>query len=162
MTYQRPAPTVLAADMWFEDFEVGRTFISPTRTLSEEEIISFGKSYADLPYHTDPAAAAETAFGGLVAAGYQTVALTFGLYVETGVLRACGMGSPGADKLRWHKPVFAGDTLHVEATVLEVSPAKQDGGRDAIRMQYETFNQDGEKVLTLVSLHFVRRRPTDR
>ena len=147
-------------DLYFEDFYVGQMIESAPATLTEDEIIAFGKAYAPLPYHTDPEAAARTMFGGLVAAGYHTAAVTFGLFIETGTFRACGMGSPGVDKLRWLRPVRAGDTLTVVAEIVEVSPAKAEGGRDAIRIGYETRNQDGEAVMTLTSLHFVRRRPT--
>jgi len=146
-------------DLFFEDFFVGRKFETGPRTLSEEDIVSFGQSYARLPYHTDPTAAKDTTYGGVIAAGYQTAALTFGLFVETGVLRACGLGSPGVDKLRWLKPVRPGDTLRVVAEIIEVSPAQAAGGRDAIRVKYETLNQKDEPVMTLTSLHFVKRRP---
>ena len=146
-------------DLYFEDFHDGRKFESPTMTLSENDIIEFGKIYADLPYHTDPEAAKNSMWGGLVAPGYQTASLTFGLFVRTGVFKACGLGSPGIDKLRWLKPVLAGDTLHVIAEIVEISPAQTDKGRDAIRMSYQTINQKDEPVLTLTSLHFVKRRP---
>lgn len=146
-------------DLYFEDFYAGRTFESPSMTLSEKDIIDFGKIYADLPYHTDPEAAKESMWGCLVAPGYQTASLTFGLFVKTGTFRACGLGSPGIDKLRWLKPVLVGDTLHVVAEIIEISPAQTEKGRDAIRMSYQTINQKDEVVLTLTSLHFVKRRP---
>jgi len=68
------------------------------------------------------------------------------------------MGSPGVDSLRWKRPVKAGDTLRVLANVLELSPAEKEGGRDAVRIRYDTLNQQDEIVMTLTSLHFVRRR----
>jgi acyl dehydratase len=101
-------------------------------------------------------------FKGLVAAGYQTAATTFALFVGTGAFQAAGMGSPGVDKLRWLKPVRPGDTLRVVAEVVESSPAAAPGGRDAIRMEYATLNQHGETVMTVSSLHFLRRRPQPR
>ena len=63
---------------------------------------------------------------GLVAPGYQTAALTFGLFIDLGLFRASGMGSPGIDKLRWLKPVRPGDALHVVAEVIEskLKPSK--------------------------------------
>ena len=151
----------MTGDLYFEDFCVGQVVESARKTLSEAEIVAFARDYANLPYHTDPAAAAESMFGGIVAPGYQTAALTFGLFVDTGTFRACGMGSPGIDRLRWLKPVRAGDTLQVFAEIIEVSPAQHRGGRDAVRIAYETRNQDGEAVMTLTSLHFVRRRPAE-
>ncbi|MGB0631468.1 MAG: MaoC family dehydratase [Alphaproteobacteria bacterium] len=147
------------ASLFFEDFEVGQVIGTGSHTLDEEEIIEFGRKYAPVPYHTDAEAAKETSFGGLVAAGYQTAAVTFGLFARTGALAESGMGSPGVDSLRWKRPVKAGDTLHVLANVLELSPAEKEGGRDAVRIRYDTLNQNDEIVMTLTSLHFVKRRP---
>ncbi len=147
-------------DLYFEDFHVGRKFETASATLTESDIIAFGERFAPLPYHVDPVAAKDTMFKGLVAVGHHTAAVTFGLFVRTGAFSACGMGSPGIDKLRWLKPVRPGDTLHVIAEVLESLPATAPGGRDTIRMKYDTINQNGEIVMTLSSLHFLRRRPT--
>lgn len=146
-------------DLYFEDFFVGQVFESEPATLAGEEIAAFAERYAPLPYHTGGGGTGGSAFGGIVAPGYQTAALTFGLFVRTGALRACGMGSPGIDRLRWLAPVRAGDTLTVRAEIVEVSPARVEGGRDAVRIAYETRNQRGAAVMTLTSLHFVRRRP---
>ncbi|CAN0551896.1 unnamed protein product, partial [Laminaria digitata] len=145
--------------LFFEDFEVGQVYETGSQTLDEREIIEFGEKYAPVPYHTDPVAAQETSFGTLVAAGYQTAAITFGLFARTGALSLSGMGSPGVDKLRWKRPVRPGDTLRALAHVVEVSPAEKGGGRDGVRIRYETLNQHDEIVMTLTSLHFIRRRP---
>ena len=144
--------------LFFEDFYIGQVIQTGRHTLSETEIIEFGLKYAPVPYHTDPVAARNSSFGGLVAAGYQTAALTFGLFAKTGALTESGMGSPGVDKLRWKRPVKAGDTLYVQANVIELSPSQREGGRDGVRIRYDTFNQNEEIVMTLTSLHFVRRQ----
>lgn len=146
--------------LFYEDFEVGQVFETGTHTLGEQEIIDFGEKYAPLPYHTDAEAAKDSSFGTLVAAGYQTAALTFGLFARTGALSLSGMGSPGVDSLRWKHPVKVGDTLRVNANIVEVSPAAKQGGRDGVRIRYDTLNQNDEVVMILTSLHFVRRRPT--
>ena len=146
-------------DLYFEDFSVGQVYETSAVILEQDDIVQFGKQYANLPYHTDPEAARKTSFAGLVAPGYQTAALTFGLFVDLGLFRASGMGSPGIDKLRWLKPVRPGDALHVSAEVIEVSPAQSTSGRNAVRFRYDTINQDGDKVMTVTSLHFLKRRP---
>jgi acyl dehydratase len=69
------------------------------------------------------------------------------------------MGSPGADRLRWKKPVKPGETLQVTATVLEASPAREEGGKNLIKLQIVTTNQDGDVVLEMQTLHFVAARP---
>ena len=71
--------------LFLKIFILDSSFIG-RHTLSETEIIEFGLKYAPVPYHTDPVAARNSSFGGLVAAGYQTAALTFGLFAKTGAL----------------------------------------------------------------------------
>ena len=147
------------SDLYFEDFTIGRTFETDSRTISADDIIQFGEAFAPLPYHTDPVAAKDSMFGGLVAAGFQTCALSFGLFIESGVFSACAMGSPGVDRLRWTKPVKAGDILRVTTTILESSPAREEGGRNLIKLQMVTTNQDGDAVLEMHMLNFVAARP---
>lgn len=149
----------IEGSLYFEDFAVGQVYETGDWTVSEEEVIAFGKKYAPLPYHTDVEAARHTSFGELVAAGYQTASITFSLFTRTGALLESGMGSPGVDSLRWKKPVRPGDTLTVRVNVIEVSPASKPGGRDGVRLRYDTINQEGDIVMTLTSLHFVKRRP---
>ena len=147
------------SDLYFEDFTVGRSFITDARTVTADDIIAFGKDFAPLPYHTDPEAAKDYMFGELVAAGFHTCSLSFGLFIEAGVFSACAMGSPGFDRLRWKKPVRPGDTLQVTATVTDASPARDDSGRNLIKLRFETKNQNGDIVLEMDTLHFVRSRP---
>lgn len=146
-------------DLYFEDFTVGRKFETGERTLSEADIIGFGKQYAPLPYHIDAEAAKDTFFGRLVAPGYQTVALTFGMLMNTGVFEACSMGSPGCDGVRWRQPVEPGDTLHVVAEIVEANPPKKEGGHNLIKVKLETINQNGDTVQVMYSMHYVKPRP---
>ncbi len=147
------------SDLYFEDFTVGAAFETDERTISADDIIRFGKEFAPLPYHTDPVAAKDYMFGDLVAAGFHTCSISFGLFIESDVFSACAMGSPGVDRLRWKKTVKPGDTLRVTATVLEASPARDDKGRNLIKLRFVTTNQDGDEVLEMHTLHFVASRP---
>ena len=145
--------------LYFEDFTIGRKFETPSRTITAEDIISFGKDFAPLPSHTDAVAAKDYMFGELVAAGFHTCAVSFGLFIESGIFADCAMGSPGMDRLRWKRTVRPGDTLRVTATILEASPARDDSGRNLIKALFETRNQDEDLVLEMHSLHFVRSQP---
>jgi acyl dehydratase len=146
-------------NLYFEDFTVGRVLETDSWRVTEDEVVAFGKAYARLPYHTDPEAAKDSMFGGLVAAGFQTAAISFGLYTASGAFDACGMGSPGCDRIRWRRPVRPGDELRVEAEVVEASPAREPGGRNQIKLNIRTLNQDGETVLDMTTIHYVKSRP---
>jgi acyl dehydratase len=146
-------------DLYFEDFSVGQKFETGSRTFTEDDIVAFGRRYAPLPYHTDPVAAKDSMYGGVIAAGYQTAAATFGLFVEAGVLRASAMGSPGVDKLRWLKPVRPGDTIFVEANVTGTRLSSK-GDRGYVSVAYEVKNQKGEAVLTMTGTQIIALRPS--
>jgi acyl dehydratase len=146
------------ADRYFDDFEVGERVVTPGVTLTESLIIDFALRYDPQPFHIDAEAAKTSNYAGLIASGFQTFALAFRMVLETGVFRACGMGSPGCDDLRWLKPVRPGDTLHSELEVIEKTPSRSKPDRGMIRIKYRVKNQRGEDVLSFLSLQLARRR----
>lgn len=146
-------------DLYFEDFTVGRIFRTAGATLTEGMIVDFALTYDPQPFHIDGEAAKATPFGGLIASGFQTLALTFRLFAQTGALAAAGIGSGGLDELRWLRPVRPGDTLRMEAEVVEQRPSSSKADRGSARLAYRTFNQRGELVMTCFCHHLLKRRP---
>lgn len=144
---------------FFEDFTQGERFITPGITLTESDIIDFALRYDPQPFHLDRQAAEASPFGGLIASGYQTLALCFRLFIQGGMLSEASLGSPGIDELRWLAPVRPGDRLHTEVEVLELIPSRSKPDRGLMRFRYQALNQDGEPVLSYVLNHFLRRRP---
>jgi len=142
---------------YLDDFTVGERFVTPAVTLTESEIINFALKYDPQSFHLDVNAAADSLFGGLIASGFQTLALSFRLFIQSGILASCSMGSPGIDELRWWAPVRPGDTLRTEVEVLEVNPSRSKPDRGILRLQYEVFNQHGDRVLSYLINHFVAR-----
>jgi acyl dehydratase len=146
-------------DLYLDDFKPGDTFTTGKATISEQQIVEFAKQYDPQAFHIDPVAAKDTIFGGLIASGFQTLALGFRLIWDSGVLKASSMGSPGFDELRWLKPVRPGDTLTVAMEVKEVRPSQSKPDRGIMRASYRYQNQKGEDVLTFTSMHLLKRRP---
>jgi acyl dehydratase len=146
-------------ELYFDDFKPGNSFQSATLLVSEALILEFGRFYDPQVFHTDPQAAKETVYGGLIASGLQTIAITFKLFLETGALAASGLGSPGLDEIRWKAPVRPGDTLHVVAKVLEARASTSKLDRGIVRILYTTLNQSGETVMTMIGNQLLRRRP---
>lgn len=142
---------------YFDDFRVGETFVSKGITLHESQILDFALKYDPQPFHLDKEAAADGPFDGLVASGFQTWALAFRMFYQEGIINACSMGSPGTDDLRWLAPVRAGDTLHVEAEVKEMRPSRSKPDRGILHMAYKVFNQDGDAVMSYLTIHILKR-----
>ena len=76
--------------LYLDDLHVGRRFTSGTHTLDERQITAFARAFDPQPFHTDPQAANETLFRGLVASGWHTAAITMRLQVEGGLPIAAG------------------------------------------------------------------------
>ncbi|MDE1546436.1 MaoC family dehydratase [Dechloromonas agitata] len=144
---------------YLDDLAPGQRFTSPGLTLSEAEIIDFAWRYDPQPFHLDATAALGSPYGGLIASGFQSLAICFRLFIQSGVLAESSMGSPGIDELRWLAPVRPGDTLHSEIEVLEVRPSSSRPDRGIARLKYQAVNQRGETVLTFIVNHLLRRRP---
>jgi acyl dehydratase len=142
---------------YYEDFRIGDRFETGGVTLTEGQIIDFALTYDPQPFHTDKVAAEQSIFGGLVASGFQTVALSFRLFRDTGVISAANLGGTQCD-VRWMKPVRAGDTIRVAAEVITCEPWRNRPDRGRVRFLYTTSNQRGEPVMTMTIDHIVARR----
>lgn len=144
---------------YFEDFSVGRVFDSGTRQLSEQDILGFAREYDPQYFHTDPEAAKQSIFGGLIASGWQTVGVCMRLMCDSYLLESSSMGSPGVDAVRWVKPVYPGDTLRMRATVIAAKPSSSKPDRGIATMRCEVFNQKDELVMHMQSVQMMGRRP---
>lgn len=144
---------------FLDDFTPGQHFHTGGITLTEAEIIDFAWRYDPQPFHLDTGAAERSPYGGLIASGFQSLALCFRLFIQSGVLAESSMGSPGIDELRWLAPVRPGDTLHCAVEVLEVRPSSSKPDRGIARFKYQALNQRDEVVLSFIVNHLLRRRP---
>jgi acyl dehydratase len=146
-------------ERFFEDYEVGQKFGSPTLAVTAEGIKAFAREFDPQPFHLDEEAARASFFGGLVASGWHTAAMTMRLLVD-GELRPAGgtIGAGGSD-LRWPRPVRPGDVLRVESEVLELRPSRSRPELGVMKIRTTTYNQAGEPVQLGMPTLMVRRRP---
>ena len=144
---------------YFEDFEIGERFVSPGVTVSESQILDFALAYDPQPFHLDREAAERSPYGGLIASGFQTLALGFRMFYQANVINACSLGSPGMDELRWRAPVRPHDTLHTEAEVVSKRESRSRPDRGTLHMAYEIKNQSGEIVMSFTAIHILAKRP---
>ena len=143
--------------MYFEEFNVGDKFSSGGVTFTESEIVRFALQYDPQPFHIDVEAAGNSQFKGLIASGFQTLALVFRMYIQEGMLKQ-GMGSPGMDELRWLLPVRPGDTLHMETEIVSTKASSSKTDRGYVEKLCTVVNQKSEKVMTVRVIQIIRRR----
>ena len=148
-------------DLYYEDLQVGDRFETAGITITRSQIIDYALTYDPQPFHLDEEAAKASIFGGLVASGFMTAALTFRLFRDTGVLNASNLGGAGGEELVWPNPVRPGDTLRAVVEVLSRQDSRSRPERGRVRFGYTTLNQHGQIVLHMALTHIVaRRRPS--
>ncbi|MCU4186534.1 MaoC family dehydratase [Acidiferrimicrobium sp. IK] len=144
---------------YFEDFPEGQVIDLGTKTVTEAEILAFARQFDPQPFHTDPAAAAASPFGGLIASGWHTAAMIMRLYVDAMLSDADSQGSPGIEALRWLRPVRPGDTLRAVVRVASATPSATRPDRGTLVLDWEVTNQSGETVMTMSGRGLFGRRP---
>ena len=148
--------------LYFEDLEIGSTQSYGRYEVTMEEVLEFAGKYDPQAFHLDQEAAAQTHFGRISASGWHTCAMTMAMMVENmKVHKQAGLGSPGVDQLRWKKPVYPGDILRVETTLLEKRRSKSRLEMGIFKSRGQTINQDGDVVLEMVSNGLIRVRDPD-
>ncbi|MGM0387653.1 MAG: MaoC family dehydratase [Natrinema limicola] len=143
---------------YYEDIEIGDTEEFGEYHVTKDEILAFAEQYDPQPFHTDEAAAEDSAFGQLVASGWHTASICMQLLVDGPMQDRAGMGARGVDELRWHQPVTPGDTLSVRTEVLEKRVSESDPTRGYVDTKLEGINQNGEVVISWIGLEMVARR----
>jgi acyl dehydratase len=144
---------------FFDDFAVGEQFVSRGVTISEAAILDFALKYDPQRFHLDAEAAKETPYGGLIASGFQTLALAFRMFLQLGDFDHASVGSPGMDELRWLAPVRPGDTLRTFAEILEKTPSRSKPDRGSLVVAFRVLTQRDETVMTFRTTVILLRRP---
>src|SRR6187551_1952764 len=147
--------------IYFEDLVVGAETDFGAYEVSREEVLEFARKYDPQPFHLSDEAAAKTHFGRIAASGWHTCAMTMAVIARKVVNEEqAGLGSPGVDELRWLKPVYPGDTLHVRGKIIETRPSQSKPHLGSFRTETTVTNQDDVPVMRFTSIVLILRRPS--
>lgn len=146
--------------MKFADFHAGQVIEAGPYLLSEEELVRFAKDYDPQWFHTDPEAAAGSAFGGLIASGWHTCAIAMRLVVEAALAGSESFASPGLEHVRWPNPVRPGDALRLVADVIEVRRSEKRPTLGILRWRWRLINQRELMVLDAEVTSLFRLEPS--
>ncbi len=133
--------------LYFEEFSVGQRIITPARTVTEHDIVTFAGMSGDFnQIHTDAEFSKRTSFGQRVAHGLLGLSIASGLAMRTGVLEGTVLAFREINEWKFSKPIFIGDTIHVELLVTETKALPRLGGGSVI-IQLSVVNQQGEVTM---------------
>ena len=142
--------------IFFDDLSVGDTFESLSKTITEAEIIDYGWRYDPQPFHVSKPEAEESIFGGLIASGFMTAAITFRLIQQSNGFQTTSSGGHGINKLRWLAPVRPNDTINATMQVLSLKPSTSRPKFGNALCKFETFNQNKTIVMTMESIWILK------
>ncbi|MEZ0397293.1 MAG: MaoC/PaaZ C-terminal domain-containing protein [Anaerolineales bacterium] len=145
--------------MYFEQFQPGFRLVTAGRTVTEADVVTFAGLSGDYnQIHTDAEFSKMTPFGRRVAHGLLGLSIASGLLMQTGILSGTVLAFREIREWKFIKPIFPGDTIHVEMEVGEVKalPRLQAG---AVVIHLQVKNQTGETVMKGIWNTLVMSRP---
>lgn len=133
---------------------VGERRRSPERTVTEDEIVAFGRLYDPQWFHSDAAAARESHFGEVIASGIHVLAIWRQLdhLINSDIDFVCGVGM---DELRLKTALRPGDTVYVTSEIVSLEPSHSGKPRGTALTRYAMMNQAGAEVVTFTSINLV-------
>ncbi|MFV8054803.1 MaoC/PaaZ C-terminal domain-containing protein [Mycobacterium sp. 48b] len=132
-----------ADGMYLDDFEVGQSWTSPSRTITDADVVNFAGISGDYnPLHTDEEFAKKTQFGGRIFHGPGVFAIATGLESRLGIKEGTAIAFLG---MTWSlkDAVKIGDTIHVEQQVAQVRPSVSKPDRGIVTFDVQVVNQNG-------------------
>ncbi len=145
------------ASKYFEDFEIGEVAKTAGRTITETDIVNFAGITGDWnEIHTNKELAERGPFKQRIAHGALVFSIATGLGVRLGQTADTVIAFYGLDRLRFVKPTFIGDTIHVTQKVEAKSERDERSG--IVTMLSEVINQRDEVVVSYTAKVLLRRR----
>ena len=139
--------------MFFDDLKTGLSVELEPAEIQKEKMLAFATEYANVPLHTDEEYAKTTPFGQLLAPGVMSFLSVWAKYLKVDFFGEELLAGKST-KIEWLKPVFANDVLKGTATITKLEKRSERNGLAEITI--ETFNQNGELVLTAVTEAIVK------
>jgi acyl dehydratase len=135
--------------MKFAEFHVGQVISAGPYLVSEAEVMAFATAYDPQWFHTNPVAAKDGRFGGLIASGWHTCGIAMRLVADAVLHDSESFASPGLAYVKWPHPVRPGDQLSLRANVLETRQSVSQPTLGILRWRWQMFNQADIQVLEL-------------
>lgn len=148
------------AGLYFEDFEVGRVYrheVTKTMTLSDSMMVTSLGMETEPTYLDEHWSAANARFGRIEINPLYALSCVMGVQV-TELTLGTTLGNLGMTDMRFPRPVFPGDTLRGQTTILSKRESKTRPDRGVVEFLQEGYNQRDELVASCRRLGMMLRR----
>ena len=149
------------AGLWFDELKVGQVFNHAIRrTVTETDNVLFSAmTHNPAQLHLDEQYMKGTDYGQRIVNSVFTLGLMVGISVGDTTL-GTAVANLGWDEVRFPKPVFHGDTLHVVTEVLELRESKSRPDQGIVTFAHHAFNQHDELVASCKRSGLQRKKPS--
>ena len=148
------------AGLWFDELTVGQVFHHAIRrTVTETDNVIFSAmTHNPAQLHLDDEYMKGTDYGQRIVNSVFTLGLMVGISVGDTTL-GTAVANLGWDEVRFPKPVFHGDTLHIETEVLELRESKSRPDQGIVTFAHRAYNQHDELVASCKRSGLQRKKP---
>jgi acyl dehydratase len=131
------------AGKYFDEYVVGEEYVTPTRTLTETDVVMFAAMTGDYnELHTSEEFMKNTQFGRRLVHGLLGLAVSHGLLFRLGLFEGTAIAFLGIESWNFQAPVFFGDTIHVRLQVAEAKASRSKPDRGIVKFFIQILNQD--------------------
>lgn len=148
------------AGLYFEEFEIGQVFDHAlTRTVTEMDNVLFcALTHNPQPLHLDEEFGKNTEFGARIVNSLFTLGLVIGVSVQDTTLGTT-IANLGMTDVAFRFPVFHGDTIRSQTTVLEKRESKSRPNAGVVLFEHRGFNQKGQEIAYCKRSAFMLKKP---
>lgn len=148
--------------LWYEEFEIGAHYKHAlTRTITEMDNVMFTSLTMNLqPLHLDEEFSKKSIHGQRVLNSLFTVALIGAFHVPE-LTMGTTLGNLGYDKIKFPSPVFHGDTLRAETTIVDKRESKGRTDSGIVWFEHIGLNQRDQVVVEMIRVGLMAKRPVD-
>lgn len=148
--------------LYFEEFEIGAHYQhAMTRTITEMDNVMFTSLTMNMaPIHLDEEYCKGTVHGQRVLNSLFTVALIGAFHVPE-LTMGTTLGNLGYDKVKFPNPVFHGDTLRAETTIVNKRESSSRTDSGIVWFEHIGLNQRDQVVVEMTRVGLMMKRPTD-
>ena len=146
--------------LYFEEFSVGQKFEHTIRrTITDADNVLFSTlTHNPAPLHLDAEYMKTTEFGRPIVNSCLTLAFMVGISIGDTTVGTT-VANLGWDEVRFPKPLFPGDTIHIETEVLELRDSKSRPANGIVIFAHRAFNQNDELVGECKRTALMHRKP---
>lgn len=129
---------------YFEDFEIGRVYSHAIRrTITETDNVLFSTmTHNPAPLHLDHEyMRTQSEFGRPLVNSFFTLGLIVGISIND-ITHGTTVANLGIEEARFPKPLFVGDTVHVETEVAALRRSRSRPANGILTLEHRGYNQN--------------------